>query len=184
MARNNVYPPRRRFDIGPLEDIAISDAAQQKPLNQPYILDLVTKNRLFFQTIPLELNYNPESSWVAIAAAGRNNPTYHYTGSEDTLSFMITWYAATEGRADVIRKCKWLESLSKNDGYDNQPHSVQCIFGDLFKEAKWIVFSAPYKLAMFNRQIGMLPQLATQEITLKRITVTNRTRRDILRSTT
>lgn len=155
-----------------------------KRKNQPYILDLVTRDRLFLQTIPQSLDYDPDSSWVAIASPGRNNPLYHYTGSEDTLEFTITWFANDDDREDVLKKCKWLESLTKNNGYDEKPHAIQFIFGQLFTEAKWIVSNAKYKMSLFHRDLGMLPQLASQEVCLKRITDTNRTRLNILRVTT
>lgn len=148
--------------------------------NQPYFLDLVTLERLFLQTIPKEIDYVPEATWVAIASAGRNSALYHYTGGEDKVEFEISWYGNQKDRKDVIAKIKWLESLSKNDGYDNKPHPCQFIFGDLFRDAKWQVVSAGYKMSAFNRQFGMFPQLAFQNIILKRISETNRTRADIL----
>lgn len=149
--------------------------------NQPYLLDLVTLERLFFQNIPTVLKYTPESQFVAIPSAGRNNPLYHYVGSEDSLAFTITWYAEESAKDDVLRKAKWLESLSKNDGYDKKPHLVQLIFGNVFKDAKWLVTSAgPIDFSLFDRTAGMLPKLATQEITLKRTTETNRSRVEIL----
>lgn len=141
--------------------------------NQPYFLDMVTCETLKFQTMPLELSYAPESLWSAIASSGRNNPLYHYTGSEDTLNFMLTWYADEQLREDVLKKCKWLESLSKNDGYTGKPHHVKLMFGRLFNEATWIVEKAPYKMSLFNRVHKMLPTLAVQEVTLKKITDNN-----------
>lgn len=149
-------------------------------LGQPYFLDLITLERLFLQTVPLELSYGPDANWVVIASAGRNTGLYHYTGGEDKLEFTLSWYGNQEDRRDVISKVKWLESLTRNDGYDQKPHQVQFIFGDLFRDAKWVVTGAPYKLSGFNRQFGMMPQLASQDICLKRISETNRTREDIL----
>lgn len=183
MAELNVDPPggKKKKLIIPFDDIAFQDGLQDKRPNQPYILDLVTKQRLFLQTVPMELNYGSEGAWATIAPVGMNNPFYHYTGSEDTLTFSITWYSDEENRQDVIKKCKWIESLTKNDGYENKPHPVQFIMGDLYRNAKWIVYSAPYKMANFNREFGMMPQFASQEITLKRISPINRMRSDILK---
>ena|SRR5882757_3168571 len=152
-----------------------------KKINQPYILDLITRERLVFQNIPNDLKYSPESNFMAVASAGRNNPLYQYVGSEDVLAFTLSWYAEETSKNDVLRKVKWLESLSKNDGYDNKPHLVQCVFGEVFRDAKWIVSSAgPIQFNLFDREIGMFPKLATQEITLKRVTDKNRTRQEIL----
>lgn len=180
MAVENVDPPRRKILI-PTNDIAFESSLQPNKANQPYILDLTTGQRLFFQTIPLDITVNPEASWVVIAPPGMNNAFYQYTGGEDSLEFTITWYADDESRQDVIRKCKWLESLTRNDGYDNPPHVVQFIFGDLFKNSKWIVFGAAYKLSNFNREVGMLPQMASQQLVLKRVSQINRTRNEILK---
>lgn len=150
----------------------------QRP-GQPYILDLTTRERLFFQSIPDELTYDPDSTFIAIASAGRNNPLYHYIGSEDILQFNLSWYANEANRQDVIRKCKWLEAMSKNNGYDEKPHQVQCVFGNLFRDAKWLVVKARYTMKLFDGQFGMLPRLAMQELVLKRITNNNRTRSEI-----
>lgn len=173
---NNGNPDSRLNETAYLEEAFIS-----KQPYQPYILDLVTRERLYFQTIPGSLEYNPQSNWVTIAAAGRNNPIYHYSGGEDILNFTITWYSALESREDVLKKCKWLESLTRNDGYDNKPHHVQFVMGELFKDAKWVVNGAKYTLTNFNREKGMMPQLAIQEISLYRVSEKNRGRKDILK---
>lgn len=158
---------------------AIDQGFDNQKKNQPCIIDLVTLDKLYFQTIPLELAYNPESNFVVVAPPGRNNPLYQYTGGEDTLNFSLSWYSDNENNQDVLMKCKWLESLGKNDGYDNKPHPVQLIFGDLFRGAKWIL-TVQTKWTLFNRDVGMMPRLATTEITLRRITETNRKRSQIL----
>lgn len=150
----------------------------QKP-NQPFIVDLITLDALFLQTIPLELDYDPNSNWVALASMGANLPGLQFTGAEDTLKFDISWYGDTKGYLDVIKKCKWLEALSKADGYLLPPHPVQFIFGDMFKDAKWQVVAAPYRLSLFDRENGMLPRQAIQSITLKKYLTTNPTYRDI-----
>lgn len=148
-------------------------AAKQK-LGQPYLLDLVTRDRVIFQTIPKEMKYKPDANWFAVASAGWNNPRYQYGGGEDVLSFTITWYSDEVGKQDVIRQVKWIESLSRNNSFDEPPHPVQFVMGDLFRDAKWIVSSAEYSLDQFDRTAGMMPKYASQEIVLKRITETNR----------
>lgn len=149
--------------------------------NQPYILDLVTRERLIFQNVPTELTYDPDSRWLAVASPGRNNPIYHYLGSEDTLSFTLSWYSDDTNKQDVLTKIKWLESLGKNNGYDEKPHLLQCVWGDMFRDAKWIMFkSGPARMSLFDRTAGMMPKLATQDITLKRVVELNRSRTNIL----
>lgn len=168
--------PRRPFKFW--KEI-FDEPGQYKP-NQPFILDMVTMEKMFLQTIPTSLDYTPESGWVAVAAPGRNNPLYQYTGSEDSLSFIVTWYSNAENREDVWKKIKWLEALSKNNGYDEKPHLIAFSFGSLFAGSRWIMYSVVPKFGMFNREIGMLPQIANTEITLKRVTEQNRSRAEIL----
>lgn len=181
---NQVNNPTYGFSSKTVATSINGISSSQKP-NQPYILDLVTRERLFFQTIPTEHKYHPDSNWAVINSPGRNNPLYHFTGGEDTLSFTMSWYADVSTRDDVLKAVKWLESLGKNNGYDEKPHSLQCIWGDLYRDAKWIMFSSgPIDFSMFDREFGMLPRLAKQEIVLKRITTINRTRTDILSITT
>ena len=136
-----------------------------------YIVDLITQEYLAIQFVPQELAYSAESKFVAIESSGRNNPLYHYTGSEDTLTFELDWHAEQEDRNDVIDRCRWLESLTKNNGWEEPPHHVKLIWGNLFDRdtTRWIVTAAPYKLSMFAGHRLMMPTQAYQTITLKKI---------------
>jgi hypothetical protein len=138
------------------ESITIVDLDYKKS-----ILDLSTGRYYAYITLPFvpeNLDYNPDSNWVAIATMARNNPHYHYTGSEDTLEFDIDWFTNDDLRRDVIMNCRWLESLSKGNGYEETPHRVQLCWGEgandkssLFLNDIWVVTKAPYKLSNFNR---------------------------------
>lgn len=142
--------------------------------------------------VPEQLNYNPESNFVGIATMGRNNPHYHYTGSEDTLEFTIDWHSSYNHREDVIFNCRWLESLSKGDGFTDVPHRVQLVWGrdnKLFGSDIWLVTNAKYTLSQFvdsyrdngsKVSVGLLPQQAIQQVTLKRITNRNRLTSEII----
>lgn len=145
--------------------------------------------------IPNELNYKPDSKFVAIATMGRNNPYYQFTGSEDTLSFDLEWFSIRKDqldRKDVIEHCRWLESLTKGDSFNSTPPRVQLVWGKdniLWKNDIWVVVSAPYILTDFVKgyvldgqtiNVSLLPQQATQTITLKRLTTINRSTKDIL----
>lgn len=174
-------PDLERTNADLLDDPGAHDVIKE---NQPCIVDLVTLEKLYLQTVPLELNYNPETAWTVIMAAGRNNPLYQYSGAEDTLSFTITWYADTEAKEDVLRKVKWIEALGKNNGYDEKPHRIKFIFGKMFADAEWILFAMPVKYSLFDRPKGMMPCHAIHEITLKRITRTNMKRNDIIKLST
>lgn len=148
-----------------------------------YLVNLDHRNqqieRLKIQSVPLEMRFEPIPEWKMVATLGRNNPFYHYTGAEDTLSFTLDWYSVDERREDVISSCKWVESLSKADGYRRGPARVLLIFGELFKNYTWIIESAPFDISLWNGASGMLPRQAYQELTLKRVTNKNLTRAEI-----
>lgn len=131
--------------------------------------------KLQIQTVPNELNINPEANWSVIPSLGRNNPFYHYTGGEDILEFELDWYSVNELKDDVIRKCRWVESLSRADAYRQEPSRVVLIFGELFRYTTWIVKAAPYTLSRFNKEKGMLPTQAYQQLTLAKVTRDNST---------
>lgn len=144
--------------------------------------------------VPRELVYYPESSFVGIASFGRNNPYYQFTGSEDTLTFTIDWHSNQLDRKDVIANCRWVEALTKGDGYRGTPHRVELIWGEdnsLFSGVTWAVVSAPYTLSQFVKgyrdpqngsvvNVGMLPQQAIQTVTLKRLTSHNLLSQEII----
>jgi len=144
--------------------------------------------------IPMNLQYQIESKWVGIPTMGRNNSHFHWTGSEDTVTFQIDWFSDQDNREDVILNCRWLESLAKADGYKTAPHRVKLIWGredKLFEFDTWIVTDASYTLSQFQDayrepvngdiiRIGLLPQQAKQTITLKRVTEFNRRTEEIV----
>lgn len=144
------------------------------------LVDLVSGEKLHFQGLPTEIEVNPETSWATIKPFGRNNPHYHFTGSEDTIVLEVSWYTKEDNREDVIQKCKWVESLLKADGYTGGPHRVSLVWGKMFKSQEFIVFSAPYRIGLFSKQHGMLPQVAFQTITLKKVTTHNYTLKEVL----
>ena len=146
------------------------------PEHHIFIIDTITQKSLKIQNVPKEISYDPKSDFKTIPIVSRNNPLYHYTGSEDTIEMELTWYADEDDRADVITNCRWLESLSKADGYSQAPHPVILSMDNLFDaNSKWLVENAQYKLTMLSKLHGMLPVLATQKLTLKRITTTSLT---------
>jgi len=172
-------------DINYTEDRDMLGAmnGNQRPF-QPFIYDLVTKEKLFFQTIPYEMSEESDSQFVAVAIPGRNNPHYQFTGSEDTIKFTLSFYSDHASREDVIRKVRWLQALTKNNGYNEPPHQVMLCWGILFSTSVFLVTDVLPRHSQFNREYAMLPMLASVEITLKRVTEANRTRQNILRHDT
>lgn len=141
--------------------------------------------------VPKELNWNSTSNFVAIKPMGRNNPKYHFTGSEDVLEFEIDWHSFDSARDDVIKSCRLIEALSKNDAYNNPPHRILLSWGYdnvLFRDIVFVVTSAPYRMTQFNKaqfrnntlqRTAMLPIQAYQKVTLARITSNNLSSKDI-----
>ncbi len=142
--------------------------------------------------IPKELDWQSESTFASIKPIGRNTALYHYTGGEDKLQFEIDWYGTTWDQAEVIKNCRKIESLTKADGYQGNPHRVLLKWGDgdiLFSGIYFQVLSAPYKLNRFNKayrmndgrstRAHMLPVQAYQTVTLARIDQKNITKKQI-----
>ena len=150
--------------------------------------------RLDLPFVPREVSYTPDSNFVGIASMGRNTPHYHFTGAEDTLEFTIDWHSNQRDRQDVIFNCRWMEALSKNDAYEGRPHRLSIFWGEddkLWNNDYWLLTAAPYKLQNFNRgytdpntgefvKTSMLPMQAYQTCTFKRVTVSNRTTKQII----
>jgi hypothetical protein len=142
-----------------------------------------TIGKLKIQTVPLNLSVTPTTQWAVIPVLGRNLPRYQYTGGETKIRFQLDWYSVTPLRDDVIDRCRWVESLSRSDGWNAPPPRILLIFGDLFKNQTWVVESAPYELSLFDKEWGMLPRQAYQELTLMQVSDTNITHFDIKRPT-
>lgn len=133
-------------------------------------------------TVPRQLEYDPSPNWAVIASIGRNSPFFHYSGSEDTLTFTIDWYSKEDKREDVIYKCKWVEAKTKADGYIDSPHRILVKWGNenrLFDSVIWVVTKASYRLLNFVKNRSMLPQQAYQEISLKRVADFNLTMKEV-----
>lgn len=184
---NNGVLEQRELGVSPVEVNEVETQSGKLYTNPKdridrdlYIIDTVSGKSVKLPFVPKELRYNPESNFKAIASMGRNNPFYHFTGAEDSLEFEIDWFAQEEHRADVILNCKWVESLSKNDAYDNPPPPVILHWNiDMFKDSVWLITSAQYRLLDFQAHRNMFAQQAYQQVTLKRITTTNLKRSDI-----
>lgn len=146
------------------------------PTQRAALVDGRESDRIVLPTVPLEIEFNPEPQWNTIASIGRNAPFYNYSGSEDTLTFKIDWYSTEEHKEDVIYACRWVEALTKSNGYKQDPHRIMVIWGKadrLFYRDIWIVFKAPYTMSQFQKHKSMLPQQAYQEIVLKKVLETN-----------
>lgn len=111
------------------------------------------------QTLPRDISFSPKTSWAVLNSLGRNTPLYHYSGSEDTIQFDISWYSNDkENPQEVVTKCKLLESWSKANGYSASPPILQIYApapvgmfntsGEIFG-TNYILWSAEYKFVNF-----------------------------------
>jgi hypothetical protein len=137
------------------------------------LIDTISGETLELQYVPELLEITPVYNFQEIKTAGRNLPLYHYNGGDYYLDFEIDWSAAEENREDVIRKCRWVESLSFNNGFKGSINPVILSFGNLFKNRTWIVTEAPYKTSLFHGSRNLLPTQAYQKVKLKLISDTN-----------
>lgn len=164
---------------------------------------------LVIQNRPNELRIEPTSTWAAVKSMGRNNPFYFYTGGEDTISFDISWYSVDkENLDDVVNKCRLLESWTRSNGYSAGPPVLNIQWGasGLFEDDLFILTDASYTLTHFQNSarsgtyqhdefgrrnantsiqavdLKLFPACATQSLTFKRVSTSNRIWEDIIPS--
>lgn len=169
----NKWTEEQLGTVGTPQPITIIDLEEYKN----FIASNRTKGYSYITlyTVPSDVTFTPTPNFSVIASIGRNAPFYHYTGSEDVLSFNLDWYAKKENRSDVINNCRWLATRSKSDGYYGDPHRVIIVWGtgNLFATDVWIISKATYKLTQFQKHQGLLPNQAYQELELKKVIDTN-----------
>lgn len=141
---------------------------------QLYFIALNALNeRMEIQYVPDELNVTRQPDIEEIKIIGRNNPKHHYSGGTTKLQLKLDFCAQTENREDVIKKCRWLESLCYNDGYTVPPSKVKLVFGKLFRKEVWVVRNVSYQLTQFEKPTGWLPIQAYVTIDLSLDTKTS-----------
>lgn len=139
-----------------------------------YLVNLDTLEKLSIQFIPKEgISWEATSKWAVIPTVGRNNPFYHYTGGEDSLTFKLDWYSNDQARQDAIAAARIVRSWSRANAYRSKPPRIMLIFGDVFKNDVWIIDSAPFTMELFQLPRNMRPAQVYQDITLKKITSFN-----------
>lgn len=154
---------------------------------------------IVLQNRPMNIDFRGETTWATIKSMGRNTPMYHYTGSEDIVQFNVSWYCDDpENPAEVLVKCRLLESWSKSNAYQAAPPILQIQWGnsDAFEGHYYILTSATYTLSNFrnaSRQrmkgsvdiredLNLYPATATQELIFKRVSSYSLSHEDIVKS--
>ena len=170
-----------------------------RPKSRISIVDFDSDNLESIQLtwVPRTVSYKPESKLVSLVSVGRNNPFYHYGGSEDTVEFSIDWFFTDDyTRKEALKRARWLESMSKGNGY-SPIHRVKVIWGEskLFENSLFLVADASYEMgnwvdwgmkkndkAIYGlefEKFGLLPQRISQNVILKRVTAYNLETEDI-----
>jgi hypothetical protein len=134
--------------------------------NELFLVALRSLEKLPIQFVPSSLELMSRASWPEIAVVGRNAPEFHYTGGREELQFTLTFYAEEESRQDVMRKINWIKALRYNQGSDQPPEKIKLIFGDVFRDERWILKEVNVNLSLFQKPNNWLPQMATARLTL------------------
>lgn len=151
-----------------------------------YNLEISPYQYIELQNRPTSFDYRGETTWATIKSMGRNTPMYHYTGSEDIIQFNISWYCDDpDNPAEVITKCRLLESWTKSNGYQAAPPILKIQWGNstMFQDQLYILTSATYTVKDFRNaartrikgsviiqeDLDLYPASATQELIFKRV---------------
>lgn len=124
-----------------------------------YFIALQSLDRLEIQFVP-KLQMSRNANYANIQIIGRNTPKYQYLSGQSTMSLELDFHSMNEDRKDVIDKCRWLEHLTFNDGYETPPQKIKLVFGDLFRDEVWLVRRVNCDLQNFHKPSGYLPQQA------------------------
>lgn len=145
-----------------------------------YIVELRPPyQRLEMQFIPVGMKIVSSATNAKIEVVGRNNPLHHYTGGDDKLTFKLEFYSDVLDRDDVIKRCRWLQSLRYNDGNNGPKRNVKVVMGDMFKKEIWIVDTVTLDMANFDADKGFRPRIASVDMALSLDPVKNLTINDV-----
>lgn len=129
--------------------------------------------KIYFQNIPDEMAWGRDVAMQSVNIVGRNTPSYHYAGGETLLTMQLDFYAEEQDRLDVLRKTKWLESLTYNQGVLNAPPRVIIGFGDMFsvggdKNPLWVIKDIKPRYSLPHAFYDYLPTQVYIDITFAR----------------
>jgi hypothetical protein len=137
-----------------------------------YIVSLTQPNegdsadRLEIQFVPNELSYKRDSKLSTIDVIGRENPLRHWSGGDTSLDLQLDFYTEAENRQDVMKKVRWLQSLTYKNEQGIVPR-VKLVWGDMFLEEVWYIASLGIKLDNFHPQYNWIPCQALIDLSLQ-----------------
>lgn len=144
-----------------------------------YLTALKSLERLEIQFVPTGMIESRRANYGDIEVVGRNNPIPHYTGGSDTLEFELDFVAEDDNREDVVRKCRWLKSMSMNDGFGEPPEKIRLTWGRMFQDEIWVIRAVQVTYGTFNVEEGFLPVQAYVRLSLQLAPKENLTRRAV-----
>ncbi len=131
-----------------------------------YFVGVESLDKMEIQFTPPSLSVQRNAGQQAVQIVGRNNPLYQYTAGQKLLTLQLSFYTTEEDRADIIRRCEWLESFTMNDGSGTSTERIRLVFGKLFENSVWVMLNVNYKIGLFNKEYNYLPQQALVDISL------------------
>lgn len=147
-----------------------------------YMIALDSLERIEIQYVPKELALTRNAKLGELAIVGRNIPKNHQTGGSKFLKFTLDFYSvkeSAEGRDDVIKKLRLLESWTYNEGIDRNAEKIKLVYGSMFRDEIWTVQTVDIKMVEFEKQT-FLPLQAYVNVTLKLDTNKNPKRSDVI----
>ena len=122
--------------------------------------------RLAIQFVPQKLSLQRDSKLSSVEVIGRENPLRYWTSGDTSLNLSLDFHSEVENREDVMRKVRWLESLTYQDAQGLVPR-VKLVFGAMFQEEVWYIRSVATKLSHFHPQYDWLPCQAYVALSLE-----------------
>lgn len=128
---------------------------------------------LYMKFTPQEVEYSNQPGIKSLGVIGSDLQSYHYGGSEDSLTFEVTWFDfKADNPESALDKALKMVALSKGQGWArNTPPVIMLKWGSgpstPFKDFKFVVEKAPFKPEQFTKyrsysvgQNGLTPQLS------------------------
>lgn len=138
--------------------------------------------KLEFQFVPNEATWNRQAKIGEIEIVGRNNPQQQWTGGSDSFAFTLDFYCEDASRKDVTAKCEFLQSLTYANGNTAPPPLVKIVWGEWFRNEKWVLRSCNTVYSTFYKGNGYLPHTAKCDLSFTLNPDFNRTLADIRRN--
>lgn len=131
-----------------------------------FFIGLRSLEKLEIQFVPSKLTINRDPTVQEVEIVGLNLPRTQHQGGKRTLSLELDFYSNAQSREDVIRKCRWLESLTYRGGPGVPAEQVRLVYGAMFQNEIWNVQRVQYDLSLFDKKFGFLPRQAYVTVVL------------------